>query len=563
MDDIARETMPSKLTADTRPTPFTATDPALREAWRSITEYAVASTRRKDTHSRVRLIVIVLTAGATMLATVAALLAPLPDTPETITLKLAMRLLLVAVPLIISGILAFSLQFMPNTAWIAYRIGEQRIRREVYLYRLRAGAYRTPDPVARQRLLIDALVEIDHKVGEMGASQPFMQNFRDVQGDELTLTPQRTLPGPLARLVRPVASALGLNSETAPVEYDLDSAECRRIVRLNAPDNGYSAMTIDEYIAWRIDDQLNWYVNRLNTDFGKFRRWRRSFLFITGAGAFFAGIDLGWIVAFTTAIGVAITMYIDLRMYGRTYAIYHQTAKALRRLKTDWKLLTATSTPTEAQVAEFVERAEALFSEEQRRWLEEALQSQQSVDQSIAQSLNAADPGRRMTETPTLTRNPFDAQAARRTTADEPPIHTDAMTPDEAAESILGHDMRAQRPHRPGTRTDMDGPLDAHADGPVHAHADRPVQAHTGAPVQAHADTPEAVLPYEDYPPGEVSSEPGDDAHASRVNAEMPPREVAASAGGLAGDPGTPPSLPGTNGASATRVVQLPPTSAR
>ncbi|MFQ3566263.1 MAG: DUF4231 domain-containing protein [Aggregatilineales bacterium] len=322
-------------------------DSALRVAWQRYLEYSYAANRRKRTHVRVRRGVILLSLVSTVLAVtityrdVVPLIGAVAD---------GIRLVLIILPLVIAGILAFSLQFMPSMAWIAYRIGAEMIRRQIYLYRMNAGEYIDKPSFDQQELLIQRIGEADTRVDEIGSPEPYiMPNFEDLE------------------------------------------AEVRKKVDRPEIDDGFSAMSVEQYIEGRVIPQREWYINKLHHDYRSLRRWRAMVLFFAGLGSFLVVIGLEPLVAITTAFGVAIGLYIDLQLYGRTYGIYHLTARRLEQEMARWSVLPAEQKDENAEQAAFVQRIEDIFQEERDVWMQQALQAQSATEQGIMRNVNLAN----------------------------------------------------------------------------------------------------------------------------------------------------------------------------
>jgi hypothetical protein len=137
-------------------------------------------------------------------------------------------------------------------------------------------------------------------------------------------------------------------------------------------------------VDWRVQGQFGWYIGKIEEDYTAMRRNRIVALVIAGAGSVLAGVGFGLegLVAVTTALGTALTLISEIRMYGRTYRIYYEAAFDLQTILNEWKVLpTAQRTPdTEA---EFVTRFEEVFDRERRKWREETIKTQLTNEQAI------------------------------------------------------------------------------------------------------------------------------------------------------------------------------------
>lgn len=342
---------PGELEANEPTGVRTTGDRALLMAWKRCLQYSDASDKRKRTHMSVRTTIIVFSFAATVLA-VASTYIP-PESPYFILF----RILLLALPLIVAGTLAFSLQFMPSTSWIAYRIGAELIRLQIYLYRTQSGDYFGKQPHEQQELLLRRLQEADQRVDEIGSPEPYLTQYSD------------------AELLERVANATDRKKRDYPFDYD----------------DGFSPLNIQQYIDWRLVPQRAWYIRRLNENYNRLRAARAGTLLATGFGSFLVAIGMEPAVAVTTALGVALTLLIDLRMYGRTYGIYHLTARRLEDLQTAWEILPAAERNNPARISAFITEIEETFQAERDRWMEQAIQSQVASEQGLLRNVNLAN----------------------------------------------------------------------------------------------------------------------------------------------------------------------------
>lgn len=381
----------------------TKDDVALRTAWQRALEYSTASDKRKQTQEAVRLAILILGVLVVILAVVSTYLATERGRLEVIAglppaasaaapdaagaaaaagdaqalsgLCAIMRqatateclgavnnlielnkIILIALPLIIAGTLTWMMQFMPGTAWIGYRIGAELVRYQVYLYRMEAGDYLGKSSSEQQEQLLERVKQARRRVDQLGSSEPY------------TLA----TPPDLAAAVK---------------------------ARCNDPrDDGFSQLTVDEYLLYRIRPQREWYVRKLHRNYNDLRNWRAAALFMTGIGAFLVAIGFEPWVAVTTSIATAAGIYIDLRMYGRTYGIYHTAVMELDEEVARWLALPQERKDEPAEVSDFVKRVEDILQRERERWMQQAMQSQTASEQGLLRNVNLANSPFRVAE---------------------------------------------------------------------------------------------------------------------------------------------------------------------
>ncbi len=362
----------------------TPDDVALRTAWQRYLEYSTAANKRKRTQERARLIIIVLSVVVTVLAVFSTVLATESSRLEVLaanpgisadvrtealdgwcaglfqsnvndclngvnTLIGANKIVLIALPLIIAGMLTWMMQFMPSTAWIGYRVGAELVRYQIYLYRMESGDFLGKGPNEQQEILLDRVKQARRRVDQLGSSEPY------------------TLPTP--------------PNLPAAVKATCDDER----------DDGFSPLTVDEYLLYRIRPQREWYVSRLHRNYRDLKNWRAGALVLTGLGAFLVAVGFEPWVAVTTAIATAVGIFIDLRMYGRTYAIYHTAVMELDEEVANWLALSQERKDTPLELSDFVKRVEDILQRERERWMQQAMQSQTASEQGLLRNVNLAN----------------------------------------------------------------------------------------------------------------------------------------------------------------------------
>ncbi len=362
----------------------TKDDVALRTAWQRYIEYSTASDKRKKTQEAVRQFIIVLSVVVVVLAVVSTYLSTERGRLEVLTASIAVtpaaqseamdglcaimrqpipsdcldsvnnlielnKVILIALPLLIAGTLTWMMQFMPGTAWIGYRVGAELVRYQLYLYRMAAGDFTGKSPNEQQELLLDRIKQARRRVDQLGSSEPY------------TLA----APPDLAAAVK---------------------AKCN-----DERDDGFSPLTVDEYLLYRIRPQREWYIRKLHRNYNDLRNWRASVLFVTGLGAFLVAINLEPWVAVTTAMATAAGIFIDLKMYGRTYAIYHTAVMELDEEVARWLALPQDRKDESAEISDFVKSIEDILQRERERWMQQAMQSQTASEQSLLRNVNLAN----------------------------------------------------------------------------------------------------------------------------------------------------------------------------
>lgn len=310
-------------------------DPALLAAWRRFLDYDRASSAQKQIHQRTRQWIILIGALASALAVLSTYLGG----------GGVLRILLIILPIASVGLMNYAVQFSTSTGWVEYRVSAELIRSQIYLYRLNAGPYKDKDPHAKQAQLLAEINGIDLWMIQHNIAMP---------------------------QIKPI-------SDTDLIQQAASKTEGR-----DKGDDGFAPIRPENYVDWRVQGQFGWYIGKIEEDYTAMRRNRIVALVIAGAGSVLAGVGFGLegLVAVTTALGTALTLISEIRMYGRTYRIYYEAAFDLQTILNEWKVMpTAQRTPeTEA---DFVTRFEEVFDRERRKWREETIKTQLTNEQAI------------------------------------------------------------------------------------------------------------------------------------------------------------------------------------
>lgn len=265
-----------------QPTPAPADQPAsgdrlqrmLAYAWHRFNGYDKESGALKRRYRRIRITIIVLSWITTLLAVLSGFASG--------TDKERFNNLLVALPLISTGLLAYAVRFESGLGWVGFRVAAEEIRRGIYSLRVRSWL---GSITAEDLKTLDALVrETSATLEKMGVTTPIMNQ-------ELLLDV----------------------GTVKPAWVDVKD------------DDGYAALSIQEYIAWRVIPQTNWYRKRVKQDYWRTRIFRVAILIIGGLGALLAHLGLAEFVAVTVAGVTALVAMLGLLQYEVNYGNFMRT----------------------------------------------------------------------------------------------------------------------------------------------------------------------------------------------------------------------------------------------
>lgn len=321
--------------------PTNETSIALQNAWRRYAEFDTSAQTASKHHLTLRRAVLILTVIATLLA----ILTQLYGSPETM-LGQALKVGLILVPIISSVILAFASKMQQGERWLGFRTGAEEIKKEIYFY----------------RTLLQQQDERDQWLTERVAAIQ-RQVFEGV-GGELVLKPYTGVIPP----------------DYSPGDPNSDS--------------GFSNLLANEYIHFRLDNQLNYHANkivRLQTD--RTRLQIAIFIF-GGVGTFLAALGGSfsiW-VALTTSIAAAFTAWLELRRLDSTINNYSQLILELKIIRDHWFSLTP-SQRTSDEFFKMVTATERVLWSQHNQYISEMRQAVADLkgkeSDLIAKAMNA------------------------------------------------------------------------------------------------------------------------------------------------------------------------------
>jgi hypothetical protein len=146
------------------------------------------------------------------------------------------------------------------------------------------------------------------------------------------------------------------------------------------------ALSIEDYIKERVDDQVNGFYRPRARRFGKLlRRWRGVSLLVGAAAALFGAASVaedvgkwaaGWVAVLTT-VGTAVASHVFASRYQYLVTSYQATARELDFLKHEWTVLGAPAQDAEKR-HQFVAGCERAISVENSAWMAKWIEDEQA-----------------------------------------------------------------------------------------------------------------------------------------------------------------------------------------
>jgi hypothetical protein len=350
-------TAPGSVKSGNNGTPLTARK-TLLSAWALFLDYDKESTQQKRQYVWWRRLVIYLGLLSSGLAVFYTYVSGSADVAvqqiATIT-----QSALVILPIGI-GILLHRMSRIAPKDWAIWRIVAELYRREIYLFRMNAGVYR--DPTKRLENFAQQLKAIKSKIKNYGT--PKMRGVTDH-----TKKSQGT-PGSIA-------------VDTDEIIY----AQVQALAGKPAEDDGIATMTGQQYIDLRLKSQMDYYDRNAVKDVIADNRWSLASSIATALGALLALSSIfAPLVAITGALGITLGLLMNLRLIGKTNAIYRWAFDSLRHTEVEWNTIVESGQQDNPdRVADIVEEVENVFQSERETWMEQVIQSAESVENSLTE----------------------------------------------------------------------------------------------------------------------------------------------------------------------------------
>ena len=337
-------------------------DQVLLQAWETFADYDLNANRQQNVFKKLQLWVLCVGLAATFLAIVQTQLAGPGEPGHRPWLWETLRHTLILLPIVLTVLVTASNRFKQGNKWLLLRAGAESIKREIYRYRTRALDYR--------------------------------------QGPEPKQTPEQHLSQKLEEITRRTmrtevnATALQLYDKKSGFPPYMDAAQ--------GGDDGFSLLTPDRYVEFRLGDQLRFFRRRSV----KFDQQLTAFYWLTfgigGLGTLLAAIDQQAWIAFTTAIVAAIGTYLAYNQTESTLTKYNQTATDLENIKMWWNALSPGAQSNPSNIDSLVSHTEQVLQSELDGWVQQmqnALSSLRQEPQPPGQQNREAAPEQPAVET--------------------------------------------------------------------------------------------------------------------------------------------------------------------
>jgi hypothetical protein len=310
-------------------------DPTLEDAWRRFAVYDQNAIPAQKRFLRLRKWILALGVVATVLALVHSTLEPI-EIPGVVQVNFYLNFLVIATPILVSLLLAGSVKFERGVSWVLLRNSAEAIKKEIYRYRARVEIYSQKKQEKKDEIEESREVKLARKVKRVG------ERLMKTQVNRSGLTPYEG---------------------TLPPQYGASS-----------DDDGFSDLEPEKYLAWRLEDQLNWYQKKALVLDKQLQRLQWLIYILGGVGTFLAAVGLEIWIAVTIALVGALTTFLEFKRVETTLTAYNQAATDLDSIRTWWRALPDEDKKGEKKQENFeklVKNTEAVIQSEHAGWVQE------------------------------------------------------------------------------------------------------------------------------------------------------------------------------------------------
>jgi len=328
--------------------------PELKLAWERFARYDTLAVRLRRSFERLQASILLLGITATLLALVHHSLGSRLEGSWGL-LRDALHWTVVAVPIVISTLIAFTARVQAGKRWVLLRGAAEATKREIFRYRTRTGLY-APNRPGAERTPDEELLE---RIGTVDA----VLMKTEVSGGALP-----AYEGPL-----PPPGAAGDD------------------------DDGLSPLDPERYLELRVCDQRRFYRSKTVRLERKLRNLQLLTVAAGGVGTLVAAAGFELWVGLTTAIAGGVAAHLGYLQVEGTLVAYNQAIAKLEEVETRALLHLKAGTIDEAY-DDLVERAETAIHSEHGSWtqqMHESLEHLRPKDQpgAVATGDGAAQPG--------------------------------------------------------------------------------------------------------------------------------------------------------------------------
>ncbi|MEL6321162.1 MAG: DUF4231 domain-containing protein [Cyanobacteria bacterium J06626_14] len=246
-----------------------------------------------------------------------------------------LNLIIIIIPIVISILVAGAVKFNMGISWVMLRSAAESIKHEIFRYRTQVGIY-SPGYVS-------------------SSGKP---ETRDVT---------------LARRVKQIGKRVmetQVNMSELEI-YDYKKEGLPPVYGVAPGDDGFSNLTAEQYVHWRIEDQFDYYRGKATRLAKELQRFQWSIYIIGGLGTLLAAIQMEIWVAVTSAVVAALGSFLEFKRVETNLIGMNLAASDLYDIRAWWRALSDVAKQQSANKSTLVKSAEGIIRGENASWLTE------------------------------------------------------------------------------------------------------------------------------------------------------------------------------------------------
>lgn len=236
--------------------------------------------------------------------------------------------LVVLTPIVLSIMVAGSVKFNLGISWLMLRSSAETLKKEIYSFRTRTGEYSPAETESESRE-----VKMARKLKIVS------KRLMETQVNQTGLEPYKGNLPPL------YGTAEG--------------------------DDGFSDMSADQYLHWRVEDQFNYYQKKAVRLSRELQRFQWFIYILGGLGTLLAAFGFDIWIAVSSALAGALTSFLEFKRVETTLVSCNIAAADLYDIRAWWHALTTEEKLDQASAETLVSSAEAVLQTENAGWLQE------------------------------------------------------------------------------------------------------------------------------------------------------------------------------------------------
>ncbi len=327
-------------------------DPSLIAAWQRFAEYDANAVYRQKRFNSFQFWILLLAVVTTLIVILQQQLfgtkiveVSSDGTERTLPTHLFDRIFhitIIALPIIVSILVAASNRFKEGHKWILLRASAETIKQQIYRYRTGTNKYRSePDAEKTPKEILAERIE--------NISSKLMKTDVNVSS------------------LRPYKGALP-----------------PRMYGAAAEDDGVGPMNPEQYIRVRLGDQLNFYSARTGKQEKSLKRVHWAIYIFGGLGTFLAAMGIELWVALTTSLAGVFGTFLEYKQVENTLIQYQQTATALNNVNDWWTALSESRKQDSNSFDQLVEQSENILQTEMMGWVQRMEDAQETLREQRA-----------------------------------------------------------------------------------------------------------------------------------------------------------------------------------